>query len=64
VEGEERPVSSDYLVPVPSVQHLEELNLLLLSGAVEQQSRMIRGRTQTIGAVMIAEQESSSAPGP
>jgi transposase len=57
VEGEGGQFRRNYLVPVPSVQHLEELNLLLLSGAVEQQSRVIRGRTQTIGAVMIAEQD-------
>jgi len=42
---------------VPSVQNLEELNLLMLSASVEEQSRVITGRTQTIGAVMLAEQE-------
>src|ERR1700685_646297 len=35
VEGEGGQFRRNYLVPVPSVQHLEELNLLLLSGAVE-----------------------------
>ena len=44
-------------MPVPSVQNLEELNLLMLSGSVEEQGRVITGRTQTIGAVMLAEQE-------
>jgi hypothetical protein len=39
------------------VQHLEELNLVLLSGSVEEQGRVITGRTQTIGALMLAEQE-------
>jgi len=57
VEGEGGQFRRNYLVPVPSVQNMEELNLLLLSGSVEEQSRVITGRTQTIGAVMLAEQE-------
>jgi transposase len=57
VEGEGGQFRRNYLVPVPSVQHLEELNLVLLSGSVEEQGRVITGRTQTIGALMLAEQE-------
>src|ERR1700677_1251820 len=57
VEGEGGYFRRNYLVPVPSVQHLEELNLVLLSGSVEEQGRVITGRTQTIGALMLAEQE-------
>src|SRR6202034_2177402 len=57
VEGEGGQFRRNYLVPVPSVQHLEELNLVLLSGSVEEQGRAITGRTQTIGALMLAEQE-------
>jgi transposase len=57
VEGEGGQFRRNYLVPVPSVQNLEELNLLMLSGSVEEQSRVISGRTQTIGALMLAEQE-------
>jgi hypothetical protein len=47
----------NYLVSVPSVQNLEELDQLLLAGSVEEQNRMIAGRTQGIGAAMIAEEE-------
>jgi transposase len=57
VECEGGQFRRNYLVPVPGVQHLDELNLLLLSGSVEEQSRVITGRTQTIGAAMLAEQE-------
>jgi len=57
VEGEGGQFRRNYLVPVPNVQNLEELNLLMLSGSVEEQSRVISGRTQTIGALMLAEQE-------
>ena len=57
VEGEGGQFRRNYLVPVPSVQHLEELNLVLSSGSVEEQGRVITGRTQTIGALMLAEQE-------
>ena len=57
VECENGQFRRNYLVPVPSVQHLEELNLLLLAGLGEEQSRVIAGRAQTIGAAMLAEQE-------
>jgi len=57
VEGEGGQFRRNYLVPVPSVSNLEELNLLLAAGSREEQSRVIDGRTQTIGAGMIAERE-------
>jgi len=57
VEGEGGQFRRNYLVPVPSVQNLEGLNQLLSAGSMEEQGRMIAGRTQTIGAAMIAEQE-------
>jgi len=57
VEGEGGQFRRNYLVPVPRVQNLEELNLLILSASAEEQSRVITGRRQTIGAVMLAEQE-------
>jgi len=57
VECENGQFRRNYLAPVPSVQHLEELNLLLLAGLGEEQSRVIAGRAQTIGAAMLAEQE-------
>jgi transposase len=57
VEGEGGQFRRNYLVPVPSVQKLEELNLLLAAGSREEQDRVIEGRTQSIGAGMIAERE-------
>jgi hypothetical protein len=39
------------------VRSLEELNRLLASGADEEQNRLITGRSQTIGAAMLAERE-------
>jgi hypothetical protein len=57
VEGEGGQFRRNYLVPVPSVQNLEELNLLLAAGSREEQDRVIAGRAQSIGAGMIAERE-------
>jgi hypothetical protein len=57
VEGEGGQFRRNYLVPVPSVQNLEGLNQLLSTGSMEEQSRVIAGHTQSIGAAMIAEQE-------
>lgn len=44
-------------MPVPQVRNLEELNQLLESESVQEQDRLINGRSQTIGAVMLAERE-------
>jgi transposase len=57
VEGEGGQYRRNYLVPVPKVRNLEELNKLLESGSVEEQNRMIAGRSQTIGMAMLAERE-------
>jgi hypothetical protein len=57
VEGEGGQFRRNYLVPVPKVRSLEELNRLLASGADEEQNRLITGRSQTIGAAMLAERE-------
>lgn len=57
VEGEGGQFRRNYLVPVPRVQNLEELNLLLAAGSREEQDRVIAGRAQSIGAGMIAERE-------
>jgi len=57
VEGEGGQFRRNYLVPVPKVRNLEELNRLLESGSVEEQSRLISGRSLTIGVAMLAERE-------
>jgi hypothetical protein len=44
-------------VPVPKVRNLEELNLLLAAGLKEEESRVIEGRAQPIGAAMLIERE-------
>ena len=57
VEGEGGQFRRNYLVPVPKVRDLEELNRLLASGCDAEQKRTITGRSQTIGAAMAAERE-------
>ncbi len=57
VEGEGGQFRRNYLVPVPKVRNLEELNRLLESGSEQEQNRLISGRSQTIGKAMLAERE-------
>src|SRR5208337_541793 len=57
VEGEGGQFRRNYLVPVPKVGSLEDLNQLLAAGADEEQKRIIAGRTQSIGAAMLTERE-------
>jgi len=57
VEGEGGQYRRNYLTPVPKVRNLEELNQLMATGSLEEQNRVIAGRSQTIGAGMIAERE-------
>lgn len=55
VEGEVGQFRRNYLVPVPQVRNLEELNLLLAAGTREDEQRVIAGRAQTIGAALLSE---------
>jgi transposase len=57
VEGEGGQFRRNYLVPVPEVRDLEELNLLLAAASKAEESRVIDGRTQAIGAAMLMERE-------
>ena len=57
VEGEGGQFRRNYLAPVPKVRNLEELNLRLAAGSKEEESRVIEGRAQSIGAGMIVERE-------
>ena len=57
VEGEGGQFRRNYLVPMPKVGNLEELNRILESGSIQEQNRTITGRSQTIGALMLAERE-------
>lgn len=55
VEGEAGQFRRNYLVPVPQVRDLEELNRFIASGCGTEQKRTISGRSQTIGAAMAEE---------
>ena len=57
VEGEGGQFRRNYLVPVPKVRDLEDVNRILATGCDAEQNRTITGRTQTIGAAMRAERE-------
>lgn len=57
VEGESGQFRRNYLVPVPQVRDLEELNLRLAAASKEEESRVIEGRAQSIGAGMLTERE-------
>ena len=57
VEGEGGQYRRNYLTPVPQVRDLKELNQLIAAGMNEEQCRIIAGRSQSIGAAMIAERE-------
>jgi hypothetical protein len=48
VEGEGGQYRRNHLVPVPQVRNLEALNRLLEASSLEEQNRMIAGRSQTI----------------
>jgi transposase len=55
VEGEGGYFRRNHLVPLPCVADLEALNALLLTGCREDETRILDGRTETIGAAMVAE---------
>lgn len=57
VEGEGGQYRRNYLTPVPKVRDFEELNQLIAAGTLEEQGRVIAGRSLSIGAAMIAERE-------
>ena len=57
VEGEGGQFRRNHLVPVPKVRDLEELNRLLAAGSKEDESRVIEGRGQPVGAAMLIERE-------
>lgn len=56
VEGEVGYFRRNHWVPVPQARDLAELNEHLLAACREDESRVISGRTETIGAAMRVEQ--------
>ena len=57
VEGEGGQYRRNHLVPIPEVRDLEALNQHLLAACQADESRVIAGRSQTVGAAMLAERE-------
>lgn len=57
VEGEGGQYRRNHLVPVPQVRDLEALNQHLSVECREDESRVIAGRTQTVGTGMLTERE-------
>ena len=57
VEGEVGYGRRNHLVPVPRVGNWDELNLLLAEGNRRDESRVIEGRSDSIGAAMLVERE-------
>jgi transposase len=57
VENENGYFRRNHFVPVPSVRNLEELNSFLLAECQKDEQRIIHGRSERIGAAMLAERE-------
>jgi transposase len=55
VEGEGGYFRRNHLVPIPHVADLDALNELLLAGCRNDETRVLDGRIQTIGAALAAE---------
>ncbi len=56
VEGEGGYFRRNHWVPLPEARDLEELNAYLERCCREDRSRVLSGRTETVGAAMLAEQ--------
>ena len=57
VEGEGGCFRRNHLVPVPAVADLDALNAFLLTGCREDEGRILDGRTEPVGAAMVAERD-------
>ncbi len=64
VEGEGGYFRRNHLVPVPCVADLDGLNALLLAGCRADEARVLDGRTEPVGAAMVAERERLLARAP
>jgi transposase len=56
VEGEVGRFRRRWLVPVPEVRDMAELNALIWAGCEQDLARMITGRQETVGAALFKEQ--------
>ena len=57
VEGEGGYFRRNHLVPVPCVADLDALNAFLLAACREDEARILDGRTESVGAAMVAERD-------
>ena len=57
VEGEGGYFRRNHLVPVPGVADLDALNAFLLAGCRADEARILDGRTEPVGAAMVAERD-------
>jgi transposase len=57
VEGEAGYFRRNYLVPVPSVKDLAEVNALLLAACRHEEQRVLAGRSQSVGEAMTIERD-------
>jgi transposase len=57
VEGEAGYFRRNHWVPIPAARDLAELNAKLLADCRRDESRVIAGRTETVGALMLTEQQ-------
>ena len=57
VEGEGGYFRRNHWVPVPAARDLAELNAKLLADCRNDESRIIAGRTETVGALLLAEKQ-------
>jgi transposase len=64
VEGEGGYFRRNHLVPVPCVTDLDALNALLLAGCRADEARVLDGRTDPVGAAMVAERDRLLARAP
>ena len=57
IEGEGGYFRRNHLVPVPDITDLDALNAFLLNGCREDEARILDGRTEPVGAAMVAERD-------
>jgi transposase len=64
IEGEGGYFRRNHLVPVPGIADLDALNSFLLNGCREDEARILDGRTEPVGAAMVAERDHLTARNP
>jgi transposase len=57
VEGEAGYFRRNHLVPVPAASNLDALNARLMADCRHDESRVLAGRTESVGALLLTEKE-------